>query len=176
MNIAINNDAQITRRNVKKEWIIQIIKYVVQLSGFYWWQLIVSSCLSFICTFVDNQPNEPASSGIRAVHCRALSCRNQRDSTERQMTLFAFILLPTFMCISRHDRRDNRARCIIVNVSQFLLLRVVLASHCRLSFHNRVWDSISLKVINLSTRLCLRISTWKIFCNTRWKLQSLQYN
>lgn len=26
------------------------------------------------------------------------------------MTLSAFILLPTFMCISRHDRRDNRAR------------------------------------------------------------------
>jgi len=56
------------------------------------------------------------------------------------MTLSAFILLPTFMCISQHDRRDNLARCIIVNVSQFLLRYVVLASRCRLRFRNHRYD------------------------------------
>jgi len=144
------------------------------LLEFYRWQLIVSSCFSFICTFVVYRTitsrmetyiiYAPRQLGdTRRSLSSAVLSKSTRFHRERQMTLFAFILLPTFMCISRHDRRDNRARCIIVNVSQFLLLRVVLASHCRLSFHNRVRDSISLEVINLSTRLCLRISTWKIF-------------
>jgi len=80
---------------------------------------------------------------LRAVDRRSLRfpCRNQRHSAEGRMTLSGFILLPTFMCISQHDRRDNRARCIIVNVSQFWLRYVlVLASRCRLRFRNHRYD------------------------------------
>lgn len=77
----------------------------------------------------------------------------------RRMTLSAFILLPTFMCISRHDRRDNRARCgFIVNVSQLLLLCVYRARYIvgRALLRNRARAPPSLaeppSLINSSTR------------------------
>lgn len=135
-----------------------------------------------VCTFADNEPIGNtyyfnASPGIRAVHCRSLSCRNQRDSTERQMTLSAFILLPTFMCISRHDRRDNRARCIIVNVSQFLLLRVVLASalsikQFTIAYGFYLFEGNKFIYPSMPTDFCM-----KNFCNTVGSvIQSLQYN
>lgn len=103
------------------------------------------SAVCFACTFGDNTRRleiyiiyAPLARGYAPfIADRCLVEITGDSSSVRQMILSAFILLLTFMCISRHDRRDNRARCIIVNVSQFLLLRVVLASHCRLSFHNR---------------------------------------
>lgn len=114
----------------------------------------------FACTFADNesigniyiiyalcQPGDTRRSLSIAVLSK--STRFHQEAND----FILFILLPTFMYISRHDRRDNPTRCIIVNVSQFLLLRVVLASHCRLSFHNHIRGSISIKMINLFTRL-----------------------
>lgn len=110
-------------------------------------------------------PSAPRGWGTRRSPAVVLS-KSTRFLRRGKTTLSAFILLLTFMCISRHDRRDNRARCIIVNVSQFLLLRVVLASHCRLSFHNRPRAPVPSKVINyLSERLrfpCERIRAARV--------------
>lgn len=136
---------------VSEERIISIIKSIL-VSRDYRWQPIVCRGARytrparyhrrvFICVFADSEADwkcilspAPVSPGIRApfiVDLALSKWTRSRRLAERRMTLSAFILLPTFMCISRHDRRDNQRPLHYRECQSIVVILCVTALHCR---------------------------------------------